>query len=377
MNALDKINLCHIWLKTYFHEHSRWRHVSHAENPAVFYGFDDLPKSDEYVFGGMVKLFDLQSAFSNTPTRPNFLYLVSSALPYFPVRMAKMAKEGGAKVIINQNGVAYPGWYGKGWQKQNQPMRELLRLADYVIYQSEFCRETADRFLGIRVGASEVLYNPVNTNVFCPLQVEENDTETITLLLAGSHWSLYRPQVAIEVLRLVSRENEHVKLKIAGRFCWEKNPEVARKQVSVIAERLGVGGKVEYVGPYTQHEAASLIQGCSILLHTKYNDPCPRLVVEAMACGLPVVYSATGGVPELVGSEAGIGVPGPVDWEKDHPPDPEELAKAVLGVISIRKQLGSAARKRALEKFDIAPWLTQHGRIFHMLSPANQQVLEG
>ncbi len=364
MNALDKIHLCHIWLKTYLHERRRWRRVNRAQNPAVFYGFDDLPKSNEYVFGGMVKLFDLQSAFSNESAQPNLLYLVSSALPYFPVRMAKMAKDAGAKVIINQNGVAYPGWYGKGWQKQNRPMRELLQLADYVIYQSEFCRKSADRFLGIRKDASEILYNPVDTKVFFPSKGEKKESETMTLLLAGSHWSLYRPQVALEVLRRVSREDEHVRLKIAGRFCWATSPEVAERQVREHAQQLGVENKVDYTGPYTQQEAVRLLQSSSILLHTKYNDPCPRLVVEAMACGIPVVYSATGGVPELVGRNAGVGADGPLDWEQDHPPDPELLAKAVLAVISSYDTYRQAARRRAVEQFDIKPWLDRHGELF-------------
>ena len=366
MNILDKTNLCRIWIKTYFHEARRWRRAVQAQDPAVFYGFDELPESDEYVFGGMAKILDLRPVFSNDSVRPNLLYLVSSALPHFAVRMAKMAKKAGAKVIVNQNGVAYPGGYGKGWQKQNRPMRELLQLADYTIYQSEFCRKSANKFLGPPNGASEVLHNPVDTNVFCPLQVAEQDAETITLLLAGSHWSLYRPQIALEVLQLVAKNNDRVRLRIAGRFCWEKNPEVAKNQLKMIAERLGVAEKVMYSGPYTQHEAVKLLQSCSILLHTKYNDPCPRLVVEAMACGLPVVYSATGGVSELVGPGAGAGVPGPLDWEEDHPPDPEELAKAVIGVIPKRNKLGSAARNRAKEHFDIGPWLKRHGEIFHM-----------
>lgn len=61
---------------------------------------------------------------------------------------------------------------------------------------------------------------------------------------------------------------------------------------------------------------------CAILLHTKYNDRSPRFAVEAMACRLSVVYSATGGVAQLVGERVVIGVPAPLDWHKDHPQKP-------------------------------------------------------
>ena len=88
------------------------------------------------------------------------------------------------------------------------------------------------------------------------------------------------------------------------------------------------------------------MQSADILLHTKYNDPCPTVVLEAMACGLPVVYSASGGTPELVGDDAGIGVDAPLDWEHDHPPAPEALAEAVLVVAARpRRPVGSGTRR--------------------------------
>jgi glycosyltransferase involved in cell wall biosynthesis len=114
------------------------------------------------------------------------------------------------------------------------------------------------------------------------------------------------------------------------------------------------------------HAVRLLHQG-HLLLHTKYNDPCPRLVVEALSCGLPVIYSATGGVPELVGDKAGIGVPGPLDWEMDHPPAPKDLAEAVLAVAVRRSEFAGEARRRAVMHFDVRTWLDRHQQIFQKL----------
>ena len=319
-------------------------------------------------------MFDLQDEFPNQPVGPNILYLVSSALPYFPVRMAKLAKESGARLVINQNGVAYPGWFGKGWRKQNRPMKELLEMADHVLYQSHFCKVSADKFLGTRHSEYDILYNPVNTEHFRPADLSNLPKDRITLLLAGSHWSLYRPKAALQVLQRVRQFNDQVYLKIAGRFCWEKDSARAAKQVQDLAVSLGVEDRVCFSGAYSQKRALELLQECSILLHTKYNDPCPRLVIEAMACGLPIVYSATGGVPELVGKEAGIGVSGPLDWEQDHPPDPDAMAEAVLQIITSHIKYSTAARKRAVERFDVKPWVKRHKEIFEYLISSEYQV---
>jgi glycosyltransferase involved in cell wall biosynthesis len=246
-------------------------------------------------------------------------------------------------------------------------MKRLHGQADHVIYQSHFCKLSSDRFLGTHPSRYSILHNPVDTTFFCPTAKEGKEEEKITLLLAGSHWSPYRPKTAIEVVHRVSAVGKNIYLKIAGPFCWEKNHVRGEKEMKVFAEQLGVADRVTFTGPYTQHNASELFRSCSILLHTKYNDPCPRLVVEAMACGLPVVYSATGGVPELVDERSGVGVEGPLDWNQDHPPDADALADAVLAVISNLDGYAQGARETAVEKFDVKPWLKKHREIFMSL----------
>src|SRR5206468_10667956 len=123
-------------------------------------------------------------------------------------------------------------------------------------------------------------------------------------------------------------------------------------------------------GTYTQAAAPDVFRSADVLLHTKYNDPCPGLVVEAMACGLPVVYSSSGGVPELVGQDAGIGLPAPLDWERQHPPEPEALAEAVIQVVDRLEDYREAARRRAVEAFDSRPWIARHLEVFRGLLDA-------
>jgi glycosyltransferase involved in cell wall biosynthesis len=139
---------------------------------------------------------------------------------------------------------------------------------------------------------------------------------------------------------------------------------VVRRELRELLE--GDAERVELVGPYSQAAAPALYRRADVLLHTKYNDPCPTVVVEAMACGLPVVYSASGGTPELVGEEAGIGVPAPLDWTRDHPPEPEQLAAAVQRVAERLPEYSTAARKRSL-RFDVRPWFDRHREVFERL----------
>jgi glycosyltransferase involved in cell wall biosynthesis len=86
-----------------------------------------------------------------------------------------------------------------------------------------------------------------------------------------------------------------------------------------------------------------------------------------MACGLPVVYAASGGTVELVGDAAGIGVPHPVGWERDEPPAPAAFADAVRRLLGQRERYADAARKRAVERFGLEPWLDRHAQLFDEL----------
>lgn len=345
----------------------RWVRPAAGGAPQVFYGFDRLPGPQEFGSGGIIKAQDLQVRFPNVPRGANVLYLISSSLPKFAPRLARLARRAGVKVVLNQNGVGYPGWLPVGWQEHNRPMREVLQLADHVVYQSRFCQETADRFLGRPNGGCEILLNPVDTQAFTPAAADPAPGQFV-VLLAGSHHFEYRVRVALEAFAMLRRRLPEARLRIAGRYVWRSDPAAALAEARGLAAQLGIAEAVEFEGPYRQTDAAALLRGAHALLHTKYADPCPRLVAEAMACGLPVVYSASGGMPELVGDEAGLGIPAPCDYERDHPPAPEALAEALARVAADKDGYSRRARERAVRLLDVQPWLDRHQTLFEQMS---------
>ena len=325
------------------------------------YGYEQLPAPSDVAHGGIIKFQRLNEIFPNTPRRFNILYLGSSNRPPFAERMCRIAQHKGVKFVWNQNGLAYPAWMPSGWEEINTEMASFLHAADYVFYQSEFARSSADQFLGKRSGPSEILYNAVDTMLFCPARNRELP-KALTLLVMGSQYHNYPLESAIRALACIRRARPHTRMVIAGKVSghlWAPIHE--------LISDLRLEDCVEFVPAFAQKKAVEIFQQCDILLHTKIQDVCPGVVIEAIACGVPVVYSLSGGVPELVAEGAGAGVPTETSWQKRTPPAPELWAEAVLTVAEDLSRYSEAARQQAVDRFDIRPWVERHRQVFSEL----------
>jgi glycosyltransferase involved in cell wall biosynthesis len=327
--------------------------VGRRPGTRVFYGHDRVPAPGDPVAGGTGKFQRLAQRFPNSPSDFSLLYLGSTWLPRDARPLLAYARRRGVPVVVNQSGVAYPGWAGSETDRINREFRRVLLGADHVLYQSEFCKRSADEFLGKPRGTWEVLYNAVDVGYFAP-EPKQLDAESPMLLLAGDQTQAYRLEVALRTLVHLP----DARLIVTGRLVSDAKS---------LARELGVSDRVELSGRYAQRDAPAVYRRADVLLHTKVQDPCPTAVIEAMACGLPVVYAASGGTVELVGDEAGIGVPHAVGWERDEPPAPEAFADAARRLFAERERYAVAARKRAVERFDLKPWLERHARLFDEL----------
>jgi glycosyltransferase involved in cell wall biosynthesis len=343
--------------RRYVRAGSRWAQLLVRARPGaeirVFYGWDQVPADGEPVAGGTAKFQKLGTRFPNHPTAFSLLYLGSSALPRDLDALLSLARRRSIPVVLNQDGVGYPGWAGHRMDEVNRPLRSALLGATHVLYQSEFCRRSADAFLGQATGASEILYNAVDLERFTPVATEPSGAPVV--LLGGDQTQSYRFELGLQTLRALLADEPDATLLVAGR-----TPDGASARVA----ELRLGGHVDLVGRYAQRDAPALYRRAHVLLHTKVNDPCPNVVLEAMASGLPVVYPGSGGTVELVGDVAGIGVEHPDGFDRDDPPSPEAMADATHRALDARAVLGSAARARAVERFGLEPWLDRHASLF-------------
>jgi glycosyltransferase involved in cell wall biosynthesis len=345
----------------------RWRlertpHSPRRRGPALDFGDALTPGKAGVVSGGRVKLLHFADEF---PARPDFniLYLVSSAPPRFALELVDWAQKRGVKIVWNQNGVAYPAWLGRRIEEVNGPMRELRARADYIFYQSAFCGDCANRFLGEIQTPSEIAFNCVDTKRFHP--VDAAQTGECRLLTAGSHHESYRVFSVLETVAELKRRNFPVLLHLAGRLLWKgAKADVARK-----IQELGIKEQVRPIPPYRQAEAPAIYQAANILIHPKYKDPCPTVPIEAMACGVPVIGSATGGMPELVSNGAGELLDVPDSWDRNYWPEPAAIADAVERIMGQWNDYRATARTNAESRFSKETWLAQHRRVFEMLTP--------
>lgn len=331
-----------------------------AGEPRVFYGGARAGSGG----GPLVKVARLQEHFPQDRRRYNLLYLLSNA-PYLSRTALGRLKRRGVPMVLNQNGVFYAAWFDGDWRAKNAEMASAYHMADHVFWQSAFCRRCADRFLGERAGPGEVLYNAVDTDRFSP--APQRPQRPVTFLVAGKIEQHLYPRIgdALEALAHLRRGGSDARLVVAGSLD-ETSERKGREDII----RLGLADVVTFTGAYEQDDAPDIYRSADIYIMTKPNDPCPNTVLEALACGLPVIYSASGGVPELVGEEAGWPLPCEEDFETMVWPGRADLIGAMEQAASAWQEKADHARKRAVDRYAMEAWIERHRAVFtELLEP--------
>ncbi len=206
-----------------------------------------------------------------------------------------------------------------------------LERSDAVTAVSRFLREKTREWLDPALPI-EVVPDFVDTRRFVP-----RGARGPTIVHVSNFRAVKRTADAVRVLHLVRRRVEATLVLIGS------GPEEG--EVRELAGRLGVLPHVRFVGEVA--DVARHLARASALLSTSEFEGFGMSVLEAMACGVPVVSTDSGGVREVV-SEACARL-APVG-------DVEALAAAAADLLADparARAMGRAGRRRARESFDL------------------------
>ena len=165
------------------------------------------------------------------------------------------------------------------------------------------------------------------------------------------------PPVIFCVARLVKVKNLNLLLAACAELrrrkldfrCVIVGEGTERAELEALRAKLDLENSVELPGAADQDEVLRRWQHATVGVLTSENEGMPVSLMEAAACGVPVVATRVGGVPELVADgETGLITPA-----GDAPALADALEK-MLRDAALRARFSAAARRRAVENFSVA-----------------------
>jgi len=248
------------------------------------------------------------------------------------------------------------GWRHYFRSEKNNLLLRIIRriIASKVIYQSQFVKDWWERDYGTVDIPSKVIYNGVNLNIYSPQGIAQPPTDHYRLMVAeGNYGHGFEPclENAIRLAEML-KESYHrsINLVIAGgvpadvKAHWQSKAKVS----------------VTWAGLVPPEKMPDYARSSHLFFSAEINAPSPNAVIEAMACGLPVVSFETGSLPELVRDGAGLLVPYDGNPWKFDPPDIKALARAADQILTDLPNYRSAARARAEAAFSLEAMVTHY-----------------
>ncbi|WP_156671239.1 glycosyltransferase, partial [Mycobacterium sp. E1214] len=133
--------------------------------------------------------------------------------------------------------------------------------------------------------------------------------------------------------------------------------------------QLGVGDRVRLLGAVTRDEMPALLRSADVVACTPWYEPFGIVPLEAMACGVPVVATAVGGIRDTVVDDVtGRLVP---------PKNPEALGAALAGLLADpqrRRAFGAAGRERARARYSWDRVAADTERVYEKVAPLRREV---
>lgn len=234
-------------------------------------------------------------------------------------------------VIINYRGGEAQVYFTQSFSK----VKPTVERACNVVVPSGFLQKV---FADFDLKAS-VIPNIIDLKRFKPGHPEAK-TARYTLVVARNLEPIYGIDTAIKAIKLVLNDIPEIRLLVAG-------SGHQREALELLVRTLDLQNNVEFVGRLEPNDMVALYHGADAMLNPTSVDNMPNSILEAMACGVPVISTDVGGVSFIVEHEVtALLVPSA---------DEERMAEAIQRLYR-DKELGRSLIKAGLEDVRQYAW---------------------
>lgn len=196
--------------------------------------------------------------------------------------------------IVSLRGSDVPG-YSEKYALLYPFLRSLIRViwkyAGSVVSNSAGLRSLAHRTNPDQ--SIEVIYNGVDTKTFTPFE-GERDLKTYTILCASRLEKRKGFRYVVEALDILKDRHPQIRLLIAG------GDGGAEEELRSLVKEKNLSDRVDFFGEFKRSDLVKLQQKSDVFVFPSFNEGMSNNLLEALAGGLPVLMTPTGGAEELV-----------------------------------------------------------------------------
>ncbi|MFC1804929.1 lipopolysaccharide heptosyltransferase II [Candidatus Omnitrophota bacterium] len=213
-----------------------------------------------------------------------------------------------------------------------------------IVLSNVIGRHMIDDF-GVSRERIRLVSRSVDLSRFRFISPDKKDSKEFNVGIVGRITPIKGHQYFIKAMAMVLRSIPRLKVWIVGDA--PRSKESYKEQVQVLVRRLGLGHYTEFLG--NQRDIPAIMAHLDLLvLATVTHEAFGRVIVEAQACGVPVVATRVGGVVDIIeDGKNGILVP---------PGDAAAIAEAAMNIFKDKaraKRLANNAYKKVQEKFSV------------------------
>tara|TARA_B100001971_G_C18264848_1_gene590995 strand:+ start:3050 stop:4090 length:1041 start_codon:yes stop_codon:yes gene_type:complete len=203
----------------------------------------------------------------------------------YDINHLKRIRDGGGQVIQRLDGIYYPEKHGQKYKKLNQSIKEIyLNYSTHIIFQSEYSKNQCFKMFGEKTNYT-IIHNGAPTSYFFPMTKKMNSK--VKFITTGNFRNLDMIEPVIKAFDEIASTYE---------FEFEVVGPVPNPEILPLLERP----YLKYTKEINDKSVmAKILRSSDAFIYSHLNPPCPNSVIEASACGLPVIGFESGAMSEL------------------------------------------------------------------------------